>query len=130
MSDERRLVLFPAATIVRDPHHCESPTCLEQDLNLCRTWIQDFLNKFSISDNQYTSSPQSSCLFSEAKSDLKLTRLKEGDKSLFLFLYLFFERGIFFVLHESLDSFQRFCKGSSSLPDQTNARFFELIGCS
>ena len=23
---ERRLALFPAGTIARDPHHCESPT--------------------------------------------------------------------------------------------------------
>ena len=27
LTDERRLALFPAGTIVRDPHHCESPTC-------------------------------------------------------------------------------------------------------
>ena len=31
--------LFPAGTIVRVPHHRESPTCREQDLNLDRTWI-------------------------------------------------------------------------------------------
>ena len=34
LTDERRLALFPAVTIVRDPHHCESPTCQEQILNL------------------------------------------------------------------------------------------------
>ena len=38
--DERRLALFPAGTIVRDPHHSESPTRREQNLNLRRTWIQ------------------------------------------------------------------------------------------
>ena len=34
---ERRLALFPAGTIVRDSHHCESLTRREQDLNVCRT---------------------------------------------------------------------------------------------
>ena len=29
-TDERRLALFPAGTIVRDPHHRESPTHGEQ----------------------------------------------------------------------------------------------------
>ena len=33
-TDERRLALFPAGTIVRDPHHRESPTHREQGLNL------------------------------------------------------------------------------------------------
>ena len=32
-----RLALFPAGTIVRDPHHRESPTRREQGLNLRRT---------------------------------------------------------------------------------------------
>ena len=35
--DKRRLALFPAGTIVRDPHHRESPTRREQDMNLRRT---------------------------------------------------------------------------------------------
>ena len=43
--DERRLALFPAGTIVRDPHHCEFPTRREQDLNLRRTWVQVSLNE-------------------------------------------------------------------------------------
>ena len=37
LTDERRLALFPAGTIVRNPHHLESPTRREQDLNLRRT---------------------------------------------------------------------------------------------
>ena len=37
VTDERRLALFPAGTIVRDPHHRESPTRREQDMNLRRT---------------------------------------------------------------------------------------------
>ena len=37
LTNERRLALFPARTMVRDPHHCESPTRCEQDLNLRRT---------------------------------------------------------------------------------------------
>ena len=36
LTDERRLALFPAGTIVRDPRHRESPARLKQDLNLCR----------------------------------------------------------------------------------------------
>ena len=31
MAAKRRLALFPAGTIVRDPHHRESPTRREQD---------------------------------------------------------------------------------------------------
>ena len=34
LTDKRRLALFPAGTIVRDPHQRESPTIREQDLNL------------------------------------------------------------------------------------------------
>ena len=37
LTDERRLALFTAGTIVRDPHHRESPTRRKQDLNLRRT---------------------------------------------------------------------------------------------
>ena len=37
LTGERCLVLFPAKTIVRDPHYCKSLTCQKQDLNLCRT---------------------------------------------------------------------------------------------
>ena len=37
LTDESRLALFPFGTIVRDPHHRESPTRHEQDLNLRRT---------------------------------------------------------------------------------------------
>ena len=37
LTDERRLALFPAGTIIRDPHHFESPTRHGQGLNLCRT---------------------------------------------------------------------------------------------
>ena len=37
LTAERRLALFPAGAIFRDPHHRESPTRREQDLNLRRT---------------------------------------------------------------------------------------------
>ena len=37
LTDERRLAVFPAGTIVGDPHHRESPTLREQGLNLRRT---------------------------------------------------------------------------------------------
>ena len=39
------LALFPARTIARDPHHHESPTRREQDLNLRRTWVQALVNE-------------------------------------------------------------------------------------
>ena len=39
------VALFPAGTIVRDPHHCESPTRRGQDLNLHRTWVQALMNE-------------------------------------------------------------------------------------
>ena len=37
LTDERRLALSTARTIVRDPHHRESPARREQDLNLRKT---------------------------------------------------------------------------------------------
>ena len=37
LTEDRRLTLFPAETIVRDPHHREYPTRREQVLNLHRT---------------------------------------------------------------------------------------------
>ena len=40
LTDKRCLALFPAGTIVRDPHHRESPTRSEQGLNLRRSWVQ------------------------------------------------------------------------------------------
>ena len=40
LTNEKRLVLFPAGTIVRDPQHRESTTRREQGLNLRRTWVQ------------------------------------------------------------------------------------------
>ena len=37
LTDGRRLALLPAGTIVRDPHHIESPTLRDQGLKLRRT---------------------------------------------------------------------------------------------
>ena len=45
LTDERRLALFTAGTIVRDPHHRESPTRHEQDFNLRKTLLQALLNE-------------------------------------------------------------------------------------
>ena len=39
LTDERRLALFPAGIIVRDPHHRESPASREQGSNLRRTLV-------------------------------------------------------------------------------------------
>ena len=39
LTDERRLALFPAGTIVRDPYHGDSPTRGEQGLSLRRTRV-------------------------------------------------------------------------------------------
>ena len=46
MVDRRKayIALFPAKTIVRDPHQRDSPTPRVQDLNLRRTWDQVPLN--------------------------------------------------------------------------------------
>ena len=55
LTDERRLALFPAGTIVRDPHHLESPsrvwTCAEPEFKL--SWM-----KLCSSDNHYTTAPR------------------------------------------------------------------------
>ena len=40
LTDERRLALFLAGTIVGDPHYSEFPTRREQGLNLRRAWVQ------------------------------------------------------------------------------------------
>ena len=45
LTDKRCLALFPVGTIVRDPHHHESLICCEQDLNLCRIWVQALLSE-------------------------------------------------------------------------------------
>ena len=43
--EKKRLALFTAWTIVRDPHHRESPTRREHDLNLPGTRVQTSLNE-------------------------------------------------------------------------------------
>ena len=60
LTDERRLALFPAGTIVRDPHHRESLTRRKQDLNLRRAWVL----KLCSSDNHYTTAPYINVLMS------------------------------------------------------------------
>ena len=45
LTDKKHLNLFPAATIVIDPHDFESPRRREHDLKLHRTWVQALLNK-------------------------------------------------------------------------------------
>ena len=42
---QKAFSLFPAGTIVGDPHHRKSPTRRKQDLNLHRTWVQALLNE-------------------------------------------------------------------------------------
>ena len=37
VGQQKSFILFPAGTIVRDPHHRESPIRWVQGLNLCRT---------------------------------------------------------------------------------------------
>ena len=49
LTEVRRLAVFPAGTIVRDPHHRESPTCRGQDLDRRRALVQALLNE----DTQY-----------------------------------------------------------------------------
>ena len=45
LTNERCLALYPAGTIIRDPHHRESLTGCKQDLNMPRIWVQTFLNE-------------------------------------------------------------------------------------
>ena len=45
LTDQRRLASFTFGTIVRDPHHRESPTRQQQDFSLRRTWGQALLNE-------------------------------------------------------------------------------------
>ena len=40
LTNEKRLALFQAENIVRDPHHLKSPTHYKQALNLWRPWVQ------------------------------------------------------------------------------------------
>ena len=45
LTNKKRLAFFPAGTTVRDPHHGESPTRRQQDLNLRRTRVKALLNE-------------------------------------------------------------------------------------
>ena len=45
LTNERRLALIPAGTIVRDPQHHLSPTLREEDLNLHGTWVRALMNE-------------------------------------------------------------------------------------
>ena len=57
LTDERRLALFPSATIVRDPHHREPPTRRKQGLNSkrfnSRVWIARVLVAIIFSNQFY-----------------------------------------------------------------------------
>ena len=53
LTDERRLASFPAATIVRDLHHCKYPTLQISELEFSFYW-----KKLCSSDNHYTMAPQ------------------------------------------------------------------------
>ena len=45
LTEEKRLALFQAGTIVRDPHHRESPTRHKHDLNLRRNLSSGFVEQ-------------------------------------------------------------------------------------
>ena len=57
LTDERRLALFPARTIVRDPHHRESPARREQGLNLRKPEFRPSWMKLYSSDHHYITAP-------------------------------------------------------------------------
>ena len=42
---QKRLSLFPAGTVVRNPHHYESRIHHKQDMNMSRTWVQTLMNE-------------------------------------------------------------------------------------
>ena len=78
LTDERRLALFPAKTFVRDPHHRESPTCREQDLNLRRTWVQVLQNEV-VQWYHYTTAPQLSLLIhGKYETDIYARNILDG----------------------------------------------------
>ena len=54
---EKRLVLFPAGTIARDPHRRESPTRRKQDLSCAEPELRISWIKLCSSDNHYTKAP-------------------------------------------------------------------------
>ena len=57
LTNERHLALFPAGTIVRDPHHLESPTRCEQDiamLLLTFCYVGKLTGQVLKSNNLYT----------------------------------------------------------------------------
>ena len=56
LTDERCLALFPAWTVFRDPHHLESLTLREQDLNCVEPEFKLCWMKLCSSDNRYTTS--------------------------------------------------------------------------
>ena len=43
--DEWLTNLFPAGSIARGYQHRKSLTCHEQDLNMCKTWVQSWLHE-------------------------------------------------------------------------------------
>ena len=51
------LALFPAGTTVRDPHHHESATRLEQDWTFAEPEFKLYWMKLCSSDNHYTTAP-------------------------------------------------------------------------
>ena len=57
LTDQKRLALFPAGTIVRDPHYRESPTHREQGLNLAEPEFRLSGMKLWSSDKHYTTAP-------------------------------------------------------------------------
>ena len=70
LTDERCLALIPARSIVRDPHHRESPTCRRQGLNMRRTWVPEFTlswMKLCSSNNHYTTAPQFNFLLASTR---------------------------------------------------------------
>ena len=45
LTDERRLALFAAGTIARDPYHRKSPAHRKQDLNLQKIWVETLFSR-------------------------------------------------------------------------------------
>ena len=57
LTDKRRLVLFPAGTIARDPHRRESPTRRKQDFSCAEPELRISWIKLCSSDSDYTTAP-------------------------------------------------------------------------
>ena len=99
LTDKRRLALFPAKTIVRDPHHCKALTCQEPKSRLCWMKLRSSDNHYELFD-EVTFSPKSILFKISAKPIFHLSLLKE--EKLFILVINFVRYSFNMYLKSSL----------------------------